>query len=391
MLSLALVVSQIEQRLLRRRAELLLAEIQSLELRKTPWPEAQQQFQHWAANRKFDDACNEHKCFLQITLDEPVLGSVFGTNVFVHLDDYFRWRFKLSYSTGPFVRMEQALFRAYVRVGGRPAMVMANVGMRDGIVWSKGFSVLIETYVHGVPGLFGGAEVEYALMADTYSVPRFDYYRAHWADPQLMLHPDYRIGRPSGCTVCVLGWAHFTPYADPADVHRLMQLDLSCLTRWHPCLTQSDIMPAAWKQYLAENARLDGLRSQPACSPSTIEMLGRDSNNIATGEILGYRESVDNHGYHHGTASVRALERLKGAAGWKPGETREVSVWSAPGRGNAQLQAGSRLIFFGGRDHSSEMLIDPGGACPIVSMNETNLRLVRRGIDQDYSAMDNAE
>jgi len=170
-----------------------------------------------------------------------------------------------------------------------------------------------------------------------------------------------------------------------------MQFDLSCLTRWHPCLTQTDIMPAAWAQYLAENASSDGNQSQPACSPSMIEMLGRDSNNIATGEILGYRKSVDNQGYRHGTASVRVLERLKGAVCWKPGETREVPVLSRPGSENATLRAGSRLIFFGGRDRSSEMVIDPGRACPVVSTSETNLRLVRRGIDQDYSAMDQAE
>ena len=59
--SLALVVSQIEQHLFRRRAELLLAEIQSLELRKTPWHEAQTQFQRWGPESKLDDQGNEHK------------------------------------------------------------------------------------------------------------------------------------------------------------------------------------------------------------------------------------------------------------------------------------------------------------------------------------------
>ena len=37
-LFLVLLVSQVEQRIFRSRAELLLAQVQSLELRKTPWP-----------------------------------------------------------------------------------------------------------------------------------------------------------------------------------------------------------------------------------------------------------------------------------------------------------------------------------------------------------------
>ncbi len=126
--SLALVVSQIEQHLFRRRAELLLAEIQSVELRKTPWHEAQTQFQRWGPESKLDDQCNEHKCFLEITLDERVLGYLSKTNLFVKLDDYFRWRLKLSYDVGPFVRLEFVLLRAYMRMGGRPSRVLARSG-----------------------------------------------------------------------------------------------------------------------------------------------------------------------------------------------------------------------------------------------------------------------
>ncbi len=113
LLSLALIVSQVEQHLFRRRGELLLAEIQSLELRKTPWHEAQSQFRRWGRDSKLDDQCNEHKCSLKITLDERVLGYLFKRSVFVRLDDYFRWRLKLSYDIGPFARLELVLLRGY--------------------------------------------------------------------------------------------------------------------------------------------------------------------------------------------------------------------------------------------------------------------------------------
>jgi len=112
--SLGLIVSQIEQHLFRRRAELVLAEIQSLELRKTPWHEAQIEFQRWRANSEFGSHCNGQKCSLTVTLDQIVLGYLTQRNVFIRLDDYFRWRLNLAYDTGPFVRLEWVLFRVYL-------------------------------------------------------------------------------------------------------------------------------------------------------------------------------------------------------------------------------------------------------------------------------------
>jgi hypothetical protein len=258
LLCIALAASQIEQRLFRRRAQLLLSEVQSLKLGKTPWRDTQAQFQHWGGNRSFDDACSEHVCSVRITLDEFVLAYVSGPNVFAALDNYIRWRLRLQPN---FRSFENALFsfaRAYMRLGGRPARVVANVGMRDGVVSSEEIAVFIETYAKNGPWASSDrGAVEYTLIADAYSVPTFDLYETHQIDPQLALHPDYAIGRPGGCEICVEGWVKFTAKASSGDIKRLMGFDLSCLTRWHSCLTQSDIMPAAWAQYLAERTRLD--------------------------------------------------------------------------------------------------------------------------------------
>jgi hypothetical protein len=49
------------------------------------------------------------------------------------------------------------------------------------------------------------------------------------------------------------------------------------------------------------------------------------------------------------------------------------------------------LLLFGGRDYSNELTIDLNDACPLLPANEANLRLVRQGIDQDYSAADKPE
>jgi hypothetical protein len=140
-------------------------------------------------------------------------------------------------------------------MGGRPAKVIANVGMRDGVAWSKGFTVNIETYWHNIPGLYADSWDEFALISHVGSVPQFDSSSPDSGDPQFRLHRSYIINRQAGCCFFNEGYVHFTPYADPGDIQRLMQFNLSCLTQIRPCLDQIDIIPAAWKQYLAENPR----------------------------------------------------------------------------------------------------------------------------------------
>lgn len=208
-------------------------------------------------------------------------------NLFVKLDDYFRWRLGLAYSEGPFVLMAASLFKVYLWLGGHPAKVTANIGMRDGVVWNKEFHAAIETYGHPI-GWSGDFRTEFTLFASAYSVSRFEGHGG--VDPQLMLHPHYMIGARN-CTICVLGWAIFTPYAASEDVHRLMQMDLSCLTSWRRCLTQSDIMPIAWAQHLAELPTSDRVLAPLVCAPSTLEILGRDSPNIAVVEVRLSRSS----------------------------------------------------------------------------------------------------
>jgi hypothetical protein len=248
--------SQIEQRVFRRRAELLLSQVQSFELRRTVRQDVQVRLARWNVNRSFSKSCDADRCSFEITLDEPVFAFVSKENLFVKLDDYLRWKLNLSYSTGPFVRAEFALLDGYLRLGGHPSQVIASFGMRDGVLWEKSFRVRIETYGHPAYWSPDDFRLEFPLLVSVYSVPRFQYHDSQEINSQLYLHPNYEIGRPGGCTICVHGWVHFTPYADPADVRRLTQLDLSCLTRWRPCTSQAEVMPAAWGQYQSELSRL---------------------------------------------------------------------------------------------------------------------------------------
>lgn len=385
--SLALVASQIEQRIFRHHAEMLVARLQSLELRKTSWQEAQLQLQPWKPEWQLDEKCNERRCSFKIVLAEFVFEHLSERNLFVRLDDYFRWRLKLSYNTGPFVRVESWLIRLYMRAGGHPARVIASVAMRDGVVWSKGISVWIETYARASDST-GSQAAEFSLFADIYSSSRFDYYGDRWITRQFVVHPNYAIGRPDGCEVCVMGWVKFTPYAAPEDVRRLMQLDLSCLTRWRPCVTQSDIMPAAWTQYLAERSRTENYGGATGCSPTMIEVLGRDSANIFTAQIVAYRENFYSKGYDKIVATVRLSEKLKGKTGWPAGETRDVSLLTGTPCSDANIKVGSRLIFFGGFDRSSQSENSLKNPWPVMRMTPENMELLRLGVEEDYNAAD---
>jgi hypothetical protein len=387
-----LLVGQFEQQVHRRRAELLLADVQSLELRKTSWKEAQIRIAKWGSNSKLDAPCDQHTCTLRISLDDWIYGIIFRPDMFTRLDDYLRWRFRLAYSEGPFMHVQKALLGLYVRAGAHPSRVVAIIGMRDGIVWNKGFWAIIATYARTDPGSVGAG---YPLLASAETVPGFD--AGSQVAPELALHPDYRIGSPSGCDTCIYGWTKYTPYADPADVHRLLQMDLSCLTRWlHPCLTQADIMPIPWSQHMADLSRIGEPDSQPACSPLLMEILGRDSPSIVTGQILAYRESGVSDGVQsgvvqRGVARVRALKRLKGVVDWNAGDIREVPVSSKWNSDLPQIRAGSQLILFDGSSPPQGMQIYMGQACPLLPLNEANLGFIKRGITQEYGPVPNMD
>ncbi len=180
---LVFLASQVEQRFFRRRAEVLLAQIQSLELGKTPWSQAKWELKSWNAQSSFDDNCNEGECLVDIRLVEPVYGFVMGTNFFRRMDDFIRRQLKLSYDRGPFAHLAMALLRGYMLIGGRPARVVALVGMRDGVVSSKGYSVEIQNYRHNIPSLNGGHWGNFALIAVERSVPEIDSSDTNTLDP----------------------------------------------------------------------------------------------------------------------------------------------------------------------------------------------------------------
>jgi hypothetical protein len=250
--------------------------------------------------------------------------------------------------------------------------------MRNGVVWNKEFGIYLETFAHGDPNVWEGM---YALTADIRTVPRFSEFESR--DPQLTLHSNYVIDRPGGCEICVSGYVHFSPYTDPLDMKRLMTINLSCLTRFHPCRIQQEIMPDAWTQFLSEKEQVDKMWGQRTCSESSTQMLGRDSENLIVGGIAAYNEKPEGNEWR-GLAGVTLIKKLKGAGNWKDGDIHELEMFRPP---DLTIGVGSKFIF--NFDDPTEFDKIPGevvARCSPLPLNEDNLKLVLQGIAEDYSA-----
>jgi hypothetical protein len=211
----AIACIQVEQHVLRRQAERLLADVRFLEIHSATLRDVQDLKRKWKALAHFDGNCMEAECTLEISWKDLY---------FRHIGFFFKTR----------------ALHAFLLAGGRPELIVARVKVERGLVSGKGFHVVL------VAPAFQAPEIDYGLLADAYSVSEFS--KSYRPPP---VHPDYIVGKPGGCDgPCREVHFVFSPSANSATISRLMEFDLSCLTRWiHPCRTEGDIMPSAWAQY----------------------------------------------------------------------------------------------------------------------------------------------
>ena len=215
---------QLEQNLLRRRAERLLADIAAFQLHKSSYRDAQIFLTHWKSSTEYSGVCTSQHCQATVVLQDFFVRS-------------------LAYKFN--------VMRGYLLAGGLPSEVRAWVTIRDGAVEGKAFMVAVE-----VPSFTDeeGAFGDYTLIGHARTVPELQSF--NHSQSGLPLHPTYAIGKPGGCDgPCRELHVNFTADTDANDIRRLMQFDLSCLTRLvHPCRKERDIMPEAWAQYSRESA-----------------------------------------------------------------------------------------------------------------------------------------
>lgn len=228
----------------------------------------------------------------------------------------------------------------------------------------------------------------YQLQAQSYSIPRLPHWRTYYWSRR-RFHPEYVIGGPNGCTGCLRIEAMFTQYASPADVARLMDINLSCLTRWNPCRTKADIMPAAMSQNEYDEKRN---RENPhfVCDPQVIETVSRETDNAVIADVVTDRKDVYTARGAEKVFRVRLVERLKRAIFWKRGDQREVGVFPdecyfMESAGDLlNFRSGDRIILlFGNQRDELRRPISWVEVCGALPLNESNLTSVRQGIVKD--------
>lgn len=257
------VYLRIEQYKFRRQAERLLSDLRELELKKasaaqvkvvlTKWG-----FQEWG--QAPGKPCTEDECIYRFDLVPKARGN--------NLAD-------------PFLSAIEA--HPLEWLGLRLTVVHAWVQIRRRTLTSVSFSV----WTLG-RGCEGRGRPECTLMGYADTGQRGSGWSSHQQPDvklkQSLLHPNYVVGAfpewlnaDTGGSPAVIVWAELSPDATPADVSRLMQFDLSCLTRLLSC-RERDLMPAVWAQ------SVEDIRQSPkvvTCTPEVSKRVAQLADAIA--------------------------------------------------------------------------------------------------------------
>lgn len=199
---IGLIVIRIQRRVLRGRAEALMIDMQSITVRKTTFQEVQPVFLRWRRWGKFARPCSPLRCEFDIKLHD------------------------LDSRPDRYLYRNRPIFQLASLVGESPTAISARIGVLDGVVSSEQIGFAIETPGHLLSGQ-AASSPSIDLPAGTRATTRAGY--AVWSPPNF---PD-------------MVRLEFTASADPSQIHRLMAINFSCLTRWRPCQSPNQIMPAA--------------------------------------------------------------------------------------------------------------------------------------------------
>ena len=245
------VYLRIEQYRFRSQVERLLSDVRDLELKKASAAEVRLIVKKWGFEewgQRPGVSCSEADCIYRVQLvPRTAQGHIFAD---------------------PFISGAGA--RALEWLGLRPTVVWAWLRIRGGALRSVSFSV----WTLGR----GCGEIRCTLVADAGTWEGSDWSSRQRPEVKLrnsLLHPGYLVGTfpallnaDTGGSPSVVIWAELSPDANAADISRLMQFDLSCLTRLRSC-KERDLMPTVWAQTVEDT------RESPKSLTCTPELLRR--------------------------------------------------------------------------------------------------------------------
>jgi hypothetical protein len=214
---------QFQQHLMRWRAEQLMADMHRIRLYQSTWGDARRLMNRWGAWGHYDGQCTPAECRYGIALVNPsrILSIVY-------------W------------------------FGGRPTVMNVQFIVQDGRILRTSMSLMTTVVERSDLGA-----ASYELIVSTKSrgsLRRSDSKgsgRVLGRDEQLLDHPNFKEGSPSGCEICMAVELTYAASAPQSEIERLTTFDLSCLTRFHQCLMLGELLPSAQEWHLYRYADLN--------------------------------------------------------------------------------------------------------------------------------------
>jgi hypothetical protein len=355
--SLALITFlavQIQQRMLRWRAERLSADMHQIRLYQSTWADAQRLMHRWGAWGNYDGSCAAASCKYEIEMNCIVC---YNLHVPHRRHVWLDWL------------LMHDRFNLFEWFGGRGSGYYASFTVHDGTIWreSTTISVCVPTRRMRKENDF-----EWSLSIGAGSYQRLhqtldNYFPNMGGDESLAGHPYYKVWRPSGCEIaCQIVSVFYSTRTPPAEIERLTSYDFSCFTRFKSCAQIVDLLPAAKEWHLYDNpyesspaVMIPPPRPEsslkpsppPSCSSIPVWAQARDARYVLAVEALSTKivKGHEDYGgeYHREVTQVRVVSSFKEPAPWLPGGivtadllywlNHQLSMWSeeehlVPGR-----------------------------------------------------------
>jgi hypothetical protein len=221
-LGVAWISGEAAQRLLRWRAEKLLADIRTLQVNHSTWADAQQVAEKWAQWGTPKPGCTADACTVQIDLVQTLPAFLVGS---------------------PDAGARNFLPRIVDRAGLRSAAARAGFTVEHGIVTARWFGEQTT-----LPVRDWGSPDGYVPYLSASSAATTHFHEI--AGDSRLPHPNRMVQHKS--TYIQIS---YSPDEDPAEQSALMDFRFSCLTQFRPCRSVGDILPEGLRMLQEQELR----------------------------------------------------------------------------------------------------------------------------------------
>jgi len=367
---LTFVVVQFQQRLLRWRAERLMADMHQIRLYQSTWTDAQRLMYRWGAWGHYDGSCTATDCRYEINLTDASWRS---------------WNRGRSGEVGWLWRNKTANL-IYRWLGGRYAIIHWAFIVQDGTIWRTRTWVAIAV----PPRSLDKDDFGYVLIVDAKSQQALRHSEGgDWVlggEDVPAGHPYYKMGQPSGCEGCAAKEVTYSTHTPQAEIVRLTSYDFSCFTRLISCKFPEDLMPAAREEspddFDADHQKTPNPSALADTCGSLLWAVARDAGTVVIVDALSVSEQKGYYGPYQ-IAQAKVAAYLKGSSRWPVGSVLKVEA--------EEMVPGKRYMVLPHEDtygepdrYADESEIDPY-RCGV----QEDTPEVRRELEQGFAQNDN--